>query len=385
LVLEREATPRPKPGECLSPGFKRLLARLGVADLVESGAHRPFPAIASAWEQPEPVERDLVFEADGEGWLLDRTVFETRLAETARARGALWRQGCQVTRVTPSKQGGWWLTAASARGSVDIEADFVVDATGRAAAVARRLGVPRMRFDGLVGSWGLLVPEGGGRSALPTGGAVHIEAMPSGWWYAARLADGSLSVVRFADRALLDPEAFLGALHETRHVSALLRGQAFRFARPPTAHPAHSARLAEPCGPGWFAIGDAATSFDPLSSYGIGSAMGTGFYAAQALLTCWAGDDTGYDAYRSLIASRYQLYLDTLEERYRAVTRWPEEPFWRQRSGQPPATARRKIGRKVQGGARGSWDRKSSSPVERVSSEECSRGGCAEPGTRSSS
>jgi len=332
LVLEREATPRPKPGECLSSGFKRLLARLGVADLLESGAHRPFPAMTSAWELPEPHERDLLFEADGEGWLLDRTAFETRLAEAARARGTLWRQGYQVTRVAPLEQGGWRLTVDCAHGGLDLETDFVIDATGRSASVARMMGIPRLRFDGLVGSWALLAPEDGAEAPRARGGAIHIEAVRSGWWYAARLADGCLSVVRFADRALLNPGAFLEALHETRQVSAMLEGRAFRLVRPPTAHPAHSARLAEPCGPGWFAIGDAAASFDPLSSYGIGSALGTGFYAAQALLSVWEGNDTGYDTYRYLVERRYQRYLDSLRERYRAVTRWPDEPFWRQRS-----------------------------------------------------
>jgi flavin-dependent dehydrogenase len=384
LVLERESTPRPKPGECLSPGFKRLLTRLGVPELFESGAHRPFPAIASAWEQPEPVERDLVFEPEGEGWLLDRTTFETQLAEAARTRGVLWRQGYQVTRVTPSEHGGWRLTVDRAGRSLELDADFVIDATGRAASVARMIGIPRLRFDGLVGSWALLAREGGAGTPLPPAGAVHIEAVPSGWWYTARLVDGSLSVVRFADHALLDPSAFLEALRETRHGAALLGERAVHFVRPPTAHSAHSARLAEPCGPGWFAIGDAAASFDPLSSYGIGSAMGTGFYAAQALLSAWEGDDTGYDSYRYLIGSRYQRYLDTLQERYRAVTRWADEPFWSQRAS-PPATARRKFGRKVQRGAKGSWDRKSSLPVGRGSSGESSREGCAGPGTRSSS
>ncbi|MCY1079214.1 tryptophan 7-halogenase [Archangium lansingense] len=332
LVLERTAGLRYKPGECLSPGFKPLLARLGLSDLLESGTYRPFTGMASAWERAEPTERNLLFEVNGEGWLLDRAAFEARLAEVARARGALWRQGHRVAGVTRTEHGRWRVSVEGERGRFELDADFIVDATGRAAAVARMLGVERQRFDGLVGSWGLLEPIGG--APPPAASPIHIEAMRNGWWYVARLPDGRFSAVLFADRAVLEPEAFLAALEEAPHALTLLGGRAFRLSEPPTAHPAHSSRLKRACGPGWFAVGDAAASFDPLSSYGIGSALGTGFYAAQAIVSAWAGEATSLEAYRYLLDSRYPHYLDTLRERYRAVTRWPDAPFWERRRRQ---------------------------------------------------
>jgi flavin-dependent dehydrogenase len=192
--------------------------------------------------------------------------------------------------------------------------------------VARRLGGGLQRFDRLVASWGLLELEAGPGPGQD--GPIHIEAMPDGWWYAARLPGGRLSVVRFAEGAVREPEPFLGALREARHVAALLEGDGWRWVRPPSAWPAHSARLEQVCGPGWFAVGDAAGCFDPLSSYGIGSAMGTGFYAAQALVDAWRGEPETGEAYRWLLEDRYQRYLATLGERYSAVSRWPEAPFW---------------------------------------------------------
>ena len=337
LVLERAAGPQRKPGECLSPGFKQLLGRLGLSRLLDSGAHRRFPGITSVWERAEPVARDLLFEADGEGWLLDRTAFEAQLLEAARARGAIVRRGYRVEGVARAGA-GFRVTAAGERGAVEIAADLLVDATGRAAAIARTLGSRVRRLDGLVGTWGLLEPVGGDRATSAEGGPIHIEATREGWWYAARLSGGHLSVVRFADRALLDPDEVMAALRGTRHASALLGERAFRLARPPTIHPASSARLTAPSGPGWFAVGDAAAAFDPLSSYGIGSALGTGFYAAQAIASAWAGDEAACDAYQALIERRYQVYLDALRERYRAVTRWPGAPFWRRRGGTAPGS-----------------------------------------------
>ncbi|MDC0707923.1 tryptophan 7-halogenase [Stigmatella sp. ncwal1] len=337
LVLEATAATRPKPGECLSPGFKPLLARLGVTDLFERGTHLPVTSIASVWERTEPEERNLLFESHGEGWLLDRAAFEDRLIATARARGSLWYRGHRVTSVTRTEHGQWKVAAKSERAGFEVNADFIVDATGRAATVARRLGIARQRFDGLVGSWGLLASTDAAPS--PSAVPIHIEAVRNGWWYMARLPDGRFSAVLFADRAVLGPKAFLKALEEAPHALALLRGKAFHLSMPPTAYPAHSSRLTQPCGPGWFAVGDAAASFDPLSSYGMGSALGTGFYAAQAIVSAWAGETTSLEAYRSLIDSRYPHYLDMLGERYRSVTRWPDSLFWAKRqSGRAPCS-----------------------------------------------
>ena len=45
---------------------------------------------------------------------------------------------------------------------------------------------------------------------------------------------------------------------------------------------AHSARLQPLAGPAWFAAGDAACSFDPLSSQGLLNALYSGLAAAEA-------------------------------------------------------------------------------------------------------
>ena len=63
------------------------------------------------------------------------------------------------------------------------------------------------------------------------------------------------------------------------------------MAEPPRVLPAETSRLDRIAGPGWLALGDAAAAYDPLSSYGIGSAMGSGFYAGQAIADSLAGRD----------------------------------------------------------------------------------------------
>ena len=55
-------------------------------------------------------------------------------------------------------------------------------------------------------------------------------------------------------------------------------------------------------GHGWLAVGDAAAAFDPLAGYGVTFALGSGYYAARALLDDWRGDPVAFPAYAKLVA-----------------------------------------------------------------------------------
>ncbi len=95
--------------------------------------------------------------------------------------------------------------------------------------------------------------------------------------------------------------------------------------------PAESSRLDAIAGEGWFAIGDAAAAYDPLSSHGVAAAMGSGFYGGHAVADLLDGRDEARPAYLDLMQRAYGAYLDLLRERYAAERRWPEAPFWRRR------------------------------------------------------
>lgn len=71
--------------------------------------------------------------------------------------------------------------------------------------------------------------------------------------------------------------------------------------------------------------------YDPLSSYGIGSALGTGYYAARALLAAWSGDDAAGRSYQALLDERWRVYSEALAERYAAAHPFSQTGFWLER------------------------------------------------------
>ncbi|HEU4560428.1 MAG TPA: monooxygenase, partial [Longimicrobium sp.] len=213
----------------------------------------------------------------------------------------------------------------------EVACGWMVDATGRSAAIARRHGGARVRHDRLVAVHARFHPLSG----ADEDGRTLVEAVADGWWYAARLPSGERVAVYLTDAGatergrLLAPAEFEAALARTTHVRAALAGYALASA--PRGADAGSARLAGPVGDGWIAAGDAAVSFDPLSSHGILNALHTGALAGNAVHAHLAGDRAAIMGYARHVDAVYAAYLGHLRAYYAMERRWPERAFWARR------------------------------------------------------
>jgi 2-polyprenyl-6-methoxyphenol hydroxylase-like FAD-dependent oxidoreductase len=84
-------------------------------------------------------------------------------------------------------------------------------------------------------------------------------------------------------------------------------------------------------GAGWLAVGDAACSFDPLSSHGVTWALESGLAAARALDASFRGDRRALDDYADRVEAAFHNYLQARADFYGRERRWPDSPFWRRR------------------------------------------------------
>jgi flavin-dependent dehydrogenase len=332
VVLEARRGPEAKVGECLPPGAGAILERLGLRDGLQLDGHLPSYGNRSVCGASVPVERDFIFGSQGQGWQLDRLKFEAALAQRARAEGADWRHGSRLMNCS-WRDRAWVLKVRAASGNETLEADFVVDATGRASRLARQQGARHIRYDRLIGVALMLQSEKGEgiKESL-----TLVEAVSKGWWYSARLPGEKLMLVYFTDSDLLDHEArrmvgWRALLEETEHTLRRARAGNYRPAGEPRVLPANVARLDRVAGERWLAVGDAATAYDPLSSYGISSALGAGFYAASAIIDFFAGRVDALLNYGRIIDEAYAQYLLMHYEHYALERRWPDEIFWRRR------------------------------------------------------
>jgi flavin-dependent dehydrogenase len=222
------------------------------------------------------------------------------------------------------------VSLATVAGQVCISARFLIDAGGRAAPLARQLGARRHRHDRLACGW--LHGRSSGQYGL-----TFVEAVEDGWWYSAPLPNDRRVLAFHTDADLAsaatarDRDAMLRHATSAPHLRELLCSVAFTPDQHSGFTAAHSAHLTPCTGEGWLATGDAALSFDPLSSQGLFNALYTGLAAAETAESHLSNAANALPDYARTIADIRTSYAERLAFWYGTETRWRDHPFWRGR------------------------------------------------------
>lgn len=322
-------------GEAVPSAVRPLLRDLGVLDSFLADGHLPCYGNISIWGSDEPTASDFIFDVNGHGWHLDRARFDATLRDASRDIGA---EVVSSTRLIGAVRGGaGWRVTLTTRGACDEEVlcDWLIDATGRRSAVARRVGASRLRDDILVAFYACF------RATVATDrdSRTVVESAPDGWWYTALVPSGERVVAFLTDADLVDHAALLSTtgfakwLDSSRYIRSLLLEHGYEAVGPVRGTDAGTARLDRVVGAGWAAVGDAAVSFDPLSSQGILTALFTGLRAGQAIDRALAGDPTELDRYVRRLDEIDRAYRRHHAAYYAAEGRWLDRPFWRRRLG----------------------------------------------------
>ena len=329
-------------GEGLPPAAKPLLVELGVWDRLEGDGHLRSYGTESAWGAAMLASISYIRDPHGYGWHLDRARFDARLRDAARERGVALAS-LTMTDLVRQRE-GWEVTLTAPGRNQIVRAHWVVDATGRRSRVARANGITRTNNDHLLAFVATFrAPDES--AATDVDSLTLVEAMPDGWWYTSRLPSRARVVVYLTDaqdvtaRTARGRDGFAQLLRHTTHIRTRLAAHDYRNDHDPLVVAADTSRLEHFAGDGWLAVGDAALSFDPLSSQGLLTAIYSGLRAADALIASVGGQANALDDYRASLATVYSTYLDRKREYYRMERRWPDRPFWRTRQLEAHAAA----------------------------------------------
>jgi flavin-dependent dehydrogenase len=274
--------------------------------------------------------------ASGPGWHLNRHAFDVWLRAEAVARGAELLSPAQLATIHRDGD-GWQLGIRAESLDLEVKTRWVIDASGRAAALARRQGARLNRFDRLIALAALAEPV----EKCGFEGFSVVEAGEIGWWYAAHLPSGKAMIALMTDTDLargsdlLSPAAFRRAWASTLEIChfALPPDQALR----PVVFAAGTQFIDRAIGPGWLAVGDALIALDPLSAAGVTGALEDAIAAADTLvrLLGLAGrSETRHvcSAYAARANATLTRYLTERSAIYRSETRWENSRFWRRRA-----------------------------------------------------
>jgi flavin-dependent dehydrogenase len=333
VLVDRESHPRPRIGESLPPAARRLFTDMGLWESFQSQGHSPCYGNRAVWGSPQAFETDFLRDPDGHGWHIDRARFDMWLRGIAVDRGAMLLAPGLLNSIEWDGQ-KWRARVGTVEGFVDLIARVVIDAGGRANPVAGSLGARRKLGDKLVCSW----VSGKARPIRRGAGFTYVEATEDGWWYSAPLPDNRRVLAFHTDsdlptaRSVADPKRLLELASVNRELGAVLSESGFSREQSGFAA-AHSAILQPLAGPAWFAVGDAACSFDPLSSQGLLNALFTGLAAAEAADRHLSGAANVQSEYLQTVNQVYITYQQHLIRWYGSETRWSDQSFWRRRHG----------------------------------------------------
>ena len=318
-------------GEVLSPLAQPVLRQLGLWPAFLAQGFEPSHRTLTAWGDAGLRSSELLLEARGPAWRVDRARFDGWIAsEGCRAATRIEAKVVDLERETD----GWSVDCGD---GLRHSARLVIDATGRANALAHRQGWRAKAQDRLVAAYAEGAASG---QAAPE---LLVEAFDDGWWYTMALGNGRRAFVCMTDAdiarrlRLNTPDGWRTALDRTQFTSAIAR----RIERleAPRLVPAGGRYAAMPAGFRFLCAGDAASAFDPISGHGLVKAMRSGIFAAYAAGDCLVRQDgSALDRYGAWIARETAAYETALRQHYASEPRWAERPFWRRRRADDPSS-----------------------------------------------
>ena len=214
----------------------------------------------------------------------------------------------------------------------------MIDATGRKALIARKKA-HRRKIDKLICAYNYFCQVD--KSVEPSAGPL-IEACAGGWFYSSLLPERRMVVCWFTDADLMAPtktrvqldQGWYEQLRTSKVTRRRLQSAGYVFDRP--EYPSHfyadasTQSMTHLYGRNWAAVGDAAMTFDPLSSHGMVSAVWSGKRVAQAVIDGFDRPSESLADYAQTFLQGFQNYRND-RRRYYGVKKRFDSEFWQRR------------------------------------------------------
>jgi flavin-dependent dehydrogenase len=327
-LIEQDRYEAPRVGETLPPFIRSQLVTLGIWERFLDSQPLESYGMRTAWDTAEPRQREFLTNPYGCGWHVDRARFDALLASAAVDAGAELITG-RAGACGRESDDFSWLQVTSDKSSFTLTGRVLVDATGRKALVAGRLGAQADVADRLIGA--VVFTD-----ASPGAQCTQLEAVETGWWYSAPLPQGRMVFAFMTDADLWREADWTDLLRN----APLTAERAKNGELPPPAEIVSAASMVRrpSAGPGWVAVGDAAFAYDPLSGQGVSKSIDCGLRAADCIARhLKEGSDRelsdGFAAYDAWVQKTYASYLSMRLRFYGSVRRWPASRFWMRRAG----------------------------------------------------
>jgi flavin-dependent dehydrogenase len=320
-VVERESFPRFHIGESLLPASQPILERLGIASRLESEGFVTKRGASILFEDGS-TGASIVFSrgldsGHSSTYQVERARFDKILQETAEEKGAELRSSTRATAVEfDEKEVRLHLVATGESSSANVEtlhSRFLVDASGQAGFLAKRLGLRHVDPDLQSVAAYAHFANVHRSDQVPAGDIQLISRRDLSWLWLIPLSEELTSVGAVVPKENLrrtngrsKEAAFMELLSSTPVVAKQME------AARRTTEVKHEADFSYSCthyaGDRWLLAGDAGSFLDPVFSTGVQLALEAGEQAAEAVDAALSSGRARADAFGQYERSQRKRY-----------------------------------------------------------------------------
>ncbi len=324
-LIERSAQPKMKIGESLPSSARPLLKKLNLDSYIKKQKHLQNNGNDIIWGGQGLKSKDFLFDPSEFGWHLDRELFDSSLLKLSQDAGA------QLLRTEildiQKEQTAWKIKTAAG----EINCAFIIDASGAFSVMGSFQSGSRTCDDSLLSLFKWIEDRPSARRDIDS--RTYIEATSNGWWYSSKIPGKKRIIAFHTDSDLVNTadrnQFWLDQMKESKYLSDFysenLKSTKLNLRQ------ASGSCAKEYCGPGWLAVGDAAMSFDPISSQGIFNALYTGDLGGRTVIDLLQGRGESLLNFSQRLDLIRESYLQNQKMIYAAENRWPTSPFWNRR------------------------------------------------------
>ncbi len=299
--------------ETLPPSTLVLLESLNLLELFSKSSSKTF-GYHSLWHS-EVLQTDTFFHHNPYkyGLKLDKKQLLQDLQSEVSDHVVSFNKLTELERTNDSVT----LSIASESEQQTLQGKILVDATGRNRAMIKQMGILSESFDDQIALSCHLPYFKHPKLIHP----VFVESFEHGWGIVSPLNDDTTAMTLYTQKGspllpdLKDYSNWKSLLAHTKILQDFLSDDAID--RKVFGGNANSSRAAQITGSNWLAIGDAAISFDPLSSHGVSNAIYCAGAAAKVLISEDRVD--GIAKYGDTLSQVFGMYLKQRKVKYEGM------------------------------------------------------------------
>ena len=328
VIFEASNYDKVTVGEHLASEAIHEFKKLKIPENLLTNNSIPCTEVKSVWGSSKMYHNESIFNPFGNGYILSRPNFDADLLTYCSEIGIETNKGTHISKIEKTSS-GWNLCYNSTNTLVD----FVIDASGRNSKFHFDKKVIKQPYDGLIGITKNL--ESINKPTIDKS-FLLIESTANGWWYTVQTASNNLVCTFMTDAKIWQKnkdsrKAFWEQqLNKSEHTKNRLVN--FKINETFSIQSAHSQLAKYIVGNNWLKVGDAAQSFDPLSSAGIIKGLKTGQLAAESINNYLNGKPNALNIYENEIKKQYKDYLEKRAKFYADEIRWLNTSFWYQKN-----------------------------------------------------